>query len=172
MIRSNGPDVFCKKGFLKISQNSHGNTRVWVSFNKAAFGLQFIKKDTLTHVLSCEFCEIFKNIFFKRTSPVASGPWQSWPRLTFHVLKIIKMQPTAWTSCHLKYLFPQISSRVLKQTIVTIKKFNWTKKKYSHHCTIQPTYRVLSVLCMIAEYASLKFSNCKLYLNMIDHSIA
>ena len=129
-------------------------------------------KKILWNMFSSEFCEIFKNIFFKRTSPVASGPWHSWPRLTFHVLKIIKMQPTAWTSCHLKYLFPQISPRVLKQTIKTIKKFNWTNKKYSQHCTIQPTYRVLSVLCMIAEYASLKFSNCKLYLNMIDHSIA
>ena len=100
-----------------------------LSLNKVAFGRQFIKKDTLTHVFSCEFCEIFKNIFFKRTFPVTSGPWQSWPRLTFNVLKITEMQPTASTSCHLKHLFPQISTGVLKQTIKTIKMFNWTNKK-------------------------------------------
>ena len=28
----------------------------------------FIKKETLTELLSCDFCEIFKNIFFQNTS--------------------------------------------------------------------------------------------------------
>ena len=31
----------------------------------------FIKKETPTQVLSCEFCEIFENTNFHRTSPVA-----------------------------------------------------------------------------------------------------
>ena len=35
-------------------------------FNKVAgLACNFSKKDTLAQVLSCEFCEIFKNTFFK-----------------------------------------------------------------------------------------------------------
>ena len=43
--------VLCKKLFLEISQNS-------LVFSN------FIKKEPLTQVFSCEFCEISKNTFF------------------------------------------------------------------------------------------------------------
>ena len=33
----------------------------------------FIKKETLAHVFSCEFCEIFKNAFLYRTPPMAAS---------------------------------------------------------------------------------------------------
>ena len=33
----------------------------------------FIKKETPTQVFSCEFCEIFTNIFFHRTPPVTAS---------------------------------------------------------------------------------------------------
>ena len=33
----------------------------------------FIKKETLAQVFSCDFCEIFKNAYFYRTSPVAAS---------------------------------------------------------------------------------------------------
>ena len=33
----------------------------------------FIKKETLAQVFSCEFCEIFKNTFPSRTPPVAAS---------------------------------------------------------------------------------------------------
>ena len=60
--RSSRPEVFCKKVFLKFSQNSQENTCARVSFlikfNKV------VKKETLAQVFSCEFCEIFKNSFF------------------------------------------------------------------------------------------------------------
>ena len=47
--------------FLKTSQNSLENTCVRASFlNKVAD----LRHGDLTQVLSCEFCEIFKNIFF------------------------------------------------------------------------------------------------------------
>ena len=52
-----------KKLFLKISQNSQENTCV---------GASFIKKETQTQVFFCEFCEIFKNTFFSRTTLVAT----------------------------------------------------------------------------------------------------
>ena len=61
--------------FLKISQNSPENISARVSFliKLQASDLQFIKKETLAQVFSCEFCEIFKNNFFKRTPPVAAS---------------------------------------------------------------------------------------------------
>ena len=51
-----------------MSQKSHEHPGARVSF------LKFIKKETLTQVFSCEFCEIFENNFFYRTpSEAASG---------------------------------------------------------------------------------------------------
>ena len=57
-----------KKRVLEISQNAQEKTftRAIKFLNKVA-GLQacnFTKKETLAQVLSCEFCEISKNIFF------------------------------------------------------------------------------------------------------------
>ena len=54
-----------KKMFLQISQNSQENTRDRVSF---LIKLQdepcnFIKKEALAQLFSCEFCEISKNTF-------------------------------------------------------------------------------------------------------------
>ena len=51
-----------KKVFLKVAKNSQENTCARVSF--AALACNFIKKETLVQVFSCEFFEIFKNIFF------------------------------------------------------------------------------------------------------------
>ena len=42
--------------FFKILQNSQENTRPQAC--------NFIKKETLAQVFSCEFCKIFKNTFF------------------------------------------------------------------------------------------------------------
>ena len=48
--RSNCPEVFCQKEFLKISQNSQESTYTEVFYRSQLF--------------SCEFCEIFKNTYF------------------------------------------------------------------------------------------------------------
>ena len=42
LIKSSRPEVFCKKVFLEISQKA----------------CNFIKKETLAQVFSCEFCQI------------------------------------------------------------------------------------------------------------------
>ena len=52
--------------FLEISQNSQENTCARVSCN-------FIKKETLAKVFSCESCEIPKNNLFYRTPLVAAS---------------------------------------------------------------------------------------------------
>ena len=58
------PEMFCKKGTLNL-QNSQENLYARVSFfNKVAGPSQLYKKKNLTQVFSCEFCKIFKSIFF------------------------------------------------------------------------------------------------------------
>ena len=59
-----------EKVFLEFSQNSQENTCARVYF---LIKLQsFLKKDTLTQVFSCEFCEISKYTLFYRT-PLLAG---------------------------------------------------------------------------------------------------
>ena len=53
-----------KKMFLEISQNLQKNTCARVSFLIKLQACNFNKKETLTQVYSCEFCEIYKNTFF------------------------------------------------------------------------------------------------------------
>ena len=60
---------------LKILQKSQENT---FSLGSFLIRLQleiynFIKKETLAEVLSCEFYEVFKNSFFNRTLTVAAS---------------------------------------------------------------------------------------------------
>ena len=54
---------------LEISLYSQENTCDGVSFLRPAAFL----KETLAQVFSCEFCYIFKNTFFHRTTPVAAS---------------------------------------------------------------------------------------------------
>ena len=48
---------------LEISQNSQEHTCARDSFFKSK-ACNFVKKESLAEVLSCEFCEISKNTFF------------------------------------------------------------------------------------------------------------
>ena len=41
----------------------------------------------MTQVFSCEFCEIYKNTFFHRTTPVAASDW--WYYLTINRYKLM-----------------------------------------------------------------------------------
>ena len=64
-----------KKLILKFTQNLRENTCATVSFSiklQISAG-NFIKKETLTRVFSCEFCEFFKNTVFRRTTTVAAS---------------------------------------------------------------------------------------------------
>ena len=74
-FRSSRRQVFCKNGVLKISQNSKENICVVVSFLKCfrPQACNFIKIETPTQVLSCDFWQIFKNSFFHRTPPVVAS---------------------------------------------------------------------------------------------------
>ena len=71
-----------KKVFWKYEANLQENkdAEMWFQQSyKASLACNFIKKETLTQVLSCEFCEISKNIFLHGTPLVAaSGEWQKY----------------------------------------------------------------------------------------------
>ena len=65
-FRSSRPEVFCKKGVLRNLPKFTGKHLCRsLFFNKVvAEACNFIKKETLAQVFSCEFCEISKNTFF------------------------------------------------------------------------------------------------------------
>ena len=80
IFRSSRAEVFCKKGILKNFTKFTGKHLCQsLFFNKAAGN--FIKKETLAQVFSCEFCKIFKNTYFYRTSPVVAS---SFSKETIH----------------------------------------------------------------------------------------
>ena len=64
-----------KMVFLEISQNSQKNTCTRASFSikLQPEACNFIKKETLTQVFSCEICEIPKNTSLDRTPLVAAS---------------------------------------------------------------------------------------------------
>ena len=73
--RSSRPVVFCEKGVLKNfakfieKQLCHSLFLIKLQTETC----NFIKKETLAQVFSCEFCEISKNSFFHRTPLVAAS---------------------------------------------------------------------------------------------------
>ena len=71
-VSSSRPEVFCKKGALKNFAKFTGKRLCWSLFFNNVAGLSpaacnFIKIEALTQVLSCKFCEVFKNTFFDGT---------------------------------------------------------------------------------------------------------
>ena len=60
--------MFCKTVFLEILQNSQENTSA-----RVADACNFIEKETLAQLFSCEFYEISKNTFFHRAPLVATS---------------------------------------------------------------------------------------------------
>ena len=73
-----------KKVFIKLSQISQKNTCARISFliKLQAQACNYIKKDTLGLVLSCEICEIY---VFHRTPEVAATDFC---KLTYLVIEI------------------------------------------------------------------------------------
>ena len=55
LSQKQSPEVFCKRRFLKISQQNLQETSVLESL---------FNKDTAAQAFSREFCEIFKSIYF------------------------------------------------------------------------------------------------------------
>ena len=73
IIRSSRPEGFCKKRgsleFFKI----HRLSQPLLLIKLQTSACNFIKKETLVQVFSCEFCEISKSTFSYRTPSVATS---------------------------------------------------------------------------------------------------
>ena len=73
-IKTPRTEVFCEKGVLGNFAKFTGKHLCQNLFiNKVAGLFNFIKKETLAQVLSCEFCKISKNTFSYRTLPLAAS---------------------------------------------------------------------------------------------------
>ena len=59
------------RNFTKFTENTCA--RVFFLIKLQAKACNFIKKETLAQVFSCEFCETSKNTFSYRTPPVAAS---------------------------------------------------------------------------------------------------
>ena len=75
ILRSSRPNLFCEKGVLRTFANFTGkHLRQTLFFNKVAGNAcNFIQKETLAQVFSCEVCEISKKNLFYRTPPTAAS---------------------------------------------------------------------------------------------------
>ena len=61
------PELLFKQSIRDDLQNTEAVVQSWPK------ACNFIRKETLTQVFSCQFCEIFKNTFFRRTPLVAAS---------------------------------------------------------------------------------------------------
>ena len=105
--------------FLNISQNSQENT----------FTCNFIKKETLAQMFSCEFCEIFKNTYFCRTPLVAASRNSRNVSLSNFLISVLKHFEN-------NYIPEEIFERYTKQLITKIfvfipKIFFYKKRKHT-----------------------------------------
>ena len=87
----------------------------------------FIKKEALAQVFSCEFCEIFKNTFFNRTTPEywygCSNEEKAWVKYTYQgntkVTDLYIIMPFNFTYLpHLPKLFSSNFSSKLKKDLL------------------------------------------------------
>ena len=94
------PDMFRKKVVLRNFKKFTGKHLCQSLFFNNVAGLRpqacnFIKKETVAQVFSCEFCEIFMNTFLYRTPLGAASDkstfiFQIWKLLQLNFTKIIK----------------------------------------------------------------------------------
>ena len=67
--RSSRPEIFCKKAAVKTYAKFTKQHLFWslflIKFQAFRSALQLYRKQTLILVFSCEFCEIFKNIYLE-----------------------------------------------------------------------------------------------------------
>ena len=66
VLKESTGSILWEKVFLEILQNSQENSCARVFFNKVTGN--YIKKETLAQVFSCEFFKIFKNTFLQNNS--------------------------------------------------------------------------------------------------------
>ena len=88
--KSSPPDVFCEKVVLRnFAKFTRKHLCQGLFFDKVSGACNFIKKEALAQVFSCEFCEISRNTFFYRTPLVVAPETRPLRAEWYKVLKII-----------------------------------------------------------------------------------
>ena len=73
-FRSSRPEVFCKNHTPKnLKHTPKKLTGKHLCQSRSSPDFNFIKKEIPTQVFTCEFCKIFKKIFFLRTPLVVAS---------------------------------------------------------------------------------------------------
>ena len=83
LFRSRRTEVICKKGVLRNFAKFRGKHLCQSLFLNKVAGLRpatLLKKKTLAHVFSCEFCEVSKNTCSYITPPMTAS---AYPHLCF-----------------------------------------------------------------------------------------
>ena len=119
-----------KEVFLEISQNSQENTCARVSFWIKFFN--FIKKETLALVFSCEFYEISKNNFFHRT-PLVAASW-CLTRKFFLLLRKQKQPPEVLCKNFAKFTEKHLWQRLFFNKVAGLRPATLLKKSFWHMC--------------------------------------
>ena len=93
IYRSSRPEVFCKKGVLRNFAKFTGKHLCQRLFLNNVAGLRpnacnFIEKETLPLVFSCEFHEISKNTFLHRAPLVAASTY-TLPSFSKNTLRLL-----------------------------------------------------------------------------------
>ena len=108
--------------FLEISQNSQENTCVRASFLiKFPQACNFIKKEDLTQMLYCEFCEISKNTFFHKSPLVTaseSNRYSFFYRKSFTKLSVLS--EAVVQRCSVKKVFLNILQNLRENTCARV----------------------------------------------------
>ena len=73
MNRSSRPEVFCKRDVFRHFAKFTGKHLCQSLYMSEPQACNFIKKENLAQVFSCEFCKISKNTFFHKTPLVAAS---------------------------------------------------------------------------------------------------
>ena len=132
--RSSRSQMFFKIGLLENFANFRGKDLCWSLFLIKLLvwrSATLLKWDTKTGVfLSCEICEILKNIFFYRTSPVAASE-----RLKKWFYFRIKAVSNCWISWFFWSHFSSISKKI--QRLMNSQTKPPELIKLSYQCNLQ-----------------------------------
>ena len=109
LFKSSRPDVFCKKSVLKKLAKltkKHQCLSLYFTNFRGLRSAALLKKEIPTLVFSCQFCKLFKIIFFHRTPlVVASEKPLLYPFL--HIWNIIMWSTTSTYQACFKTAFVQ-----------------------------------------------------------------
>ena len=112
---------------ILISIIQHEQYYLIILFINGPKGWNFIKKETLTQMFSCEFCEISRNNFFYRAHP---GNW-FWIKFCKSYKEVCEGTSLVkfWQSCHfnIKWRKDLLKRKILNKVAGHKHMFSWCK---------------------------------------------